>query len=131
VRDRAVQRQLGADADADHHEAELVVEAVGEHAPQVVLDHRVEDRERGHGRADPDQDLGAREAARQRVDRELGGERRQEDRAGDGRFGIGVLQPVVQQREGALDAEGEEDQPVAGALEPGRCARRRSCRSAA
>ena len=34
-----------ADPDADDHEAELVDHAVGEHPAQVVLDHRVEDRE--------------------------------------------------------------------------------------
>ena len=62
------------------HEADLVDHAVGQHAAQVVLDHGIKDRERGHRRADQDQDLDAAdlragEAARQRVDRDLGRER--------------------------------------------------------
>ena len=50
------------------------------------------------------------EAPRQRVDRQLGSESRQDDGARDGCLGIGVLQPVVHEREGGLDAEGDEDQ---------------------
>ena len=129
VGDRAVEGELGADADADDHEAELVVEAVGQHAPQVVLDHGIEDRKRGHRGADRHQNFGAGESARQRVDGDLGGERRQQHRAGDGRFRIGVLQPVVQQRERALDAEGEEDQRRRRAKR-GRSRRKRASRSA-
>ena len=73
--------------------------AVGEHAAQIVLDHGEEDREHGHRRADVDQQLGAGEAARQRVDRDLGGEGAEEHRAGRRRLRIGVGQPVVQERE--------------------------------
>jgi IS5 family transposase len=95
VCDGAVQRHLGADADPHDHEAELVVQAVGEHTPEIILDHGVEDRKRRHQRTDRHQDLGAGEAARERVDRELRGERREEDRAGLRRLGIRILQPIV------------------------------------
>ncbi len=111
MRGRAVEGQFAADADADHHETELVVEAVGQHAAQVVLDHRIEDGERRHGGADGNEDLGAGIAAGQGVDRELGRERREHDRAAWCGLRIGVLKPVVQQRKGALDPECQEDQP--------------------
>ncbi len=56
------------------HEADLVDHAVGQHPAQVVLDDGVEDGEAGHDGADVDQELGARKAAGQGVDRHLGGE---------------------------------------------------------
>ncbi len=56
------------------------------------------------------EDSGARETSGQGVDRHLGGEDAEIDRAGRRRFRIGVLEPVVEQREGTLDAEGDEDQ---------------------
>ena len=128
MRHGAVDRQFGSNSDPDDHEAELVVQAVGQNPPQVVLDHGVEDRERGHHRADPDQHLGAGVAARKRIHRELGGEGREPDRPGDRGLGIGVLQPVVQQRECTLYSEGEENQPAARRadakqIEPDRAAR--------
>jgi hypothetical protein len=126
VSDGAVEGQLRADADADHHEAELVVEAVGEHPPQVVFDHRIEDRKRGHCGADRHQNFGAGVSPRQRIDGHLRGEGRQQHRAGHGRFRVGVGQPGVQQREGALDAERQQDQPAAGRREPDRIERERS-----
>ena len=117
VRRRAIDGELGADTDPHDHEAELVVEREGQHLAQVILDHREEDREGRHDGADPDQLVGARIAPRQGIDRQLGGEGRQHDRPGDGRLGIGVLQPVVQEGEGALDAEGDEDQEAAQRLD--------------
>ena len=110
VRRRAVDGQFGADADAADHEAQLVVEAVGENPPEVVHDHRVEDRKGRHGGADVNQDLGPRVAPGKRIDGELGGEGAEPDGAAHRGLGIGVLQPVVQEREGAFDADGEEDQ---------------------
>ena len=113
VRGGAVERQLGADADTDDHEAELVVERIGQDLAKVILDHGEEDREGRHHGADIDQDLRPGITPRQGIDRQLGGEGGKHDRAGNGRLGIGVLQPVVQEGEGAFDAEGEEDQETA------------------
>ena len=107
---RRRERQLAAHSDSHHHEAELVVQAVGQHAAQVVLDHGVEDREHRHDHAQSDQDPRPGKPAGQGVDRQLGREGAEKDRARDRRFRVGVLKPVVQQRKGALDAEGQEDQ---------------------
>ena len=101
-----------------YHEPELVVEAVCQHPAQVVLDDGEEDGEHRHRRPDRHQDVDAGEAAGEAVDRELGGEGAEDDGAGYRGLGVGVLQPVVQQREGALDAEGEEDQGAAEVVEP-------------
>ena len=111
VRRRAVERGFGADADADDHKAQLVHQAVGQDAPQVVLDDGVKDGQHGHGRADPDELFDAGEGARQGIDRGLGAEGSQKDRAGGRGGGVAVDQPGVQQREGALDAEGAEQAP--------------------
>ena len=54
--------------------------------------------------------FGARKAPRQSVDRHLGGEGAEKYGAGHRGLGIGVLEPVVKQGEGALDGEGGEDQ---------------------
>ena len=100
-----------ADADARHHEADLVDHAVAEHAPQVVLDDRVEDREARHDDADVDEQLGAREAPRQRVDRHLGGEGAQEDGPVGVASGYASVSQLWSSGKPGLDAEGEEDQP--------------------
>ncbi len=119
MRGGAVERELGADADADDHVTELVVQRVGEHAAHVVLDDRIEDREGGHRGADGDEQFGAGEAARQGVDGELGGERGEHHGAADGGLGVGVLHPVVEQREGGFDAEGQQDpRRAGGGIEP-------------
>ena len=117
MRHRAIDRKLGADADGDDHEAKLVVQAVGKHPPHVVLDHREEDRESRHQAADENQQIGPGETARQCIDGELGGEGRQHDRTDDGRLGIGILKPAIQQRERRLDAEGDKNHPCAGGTE--------------
>jgi len=122
VRHRAVDSQFGADPDADHHETDLVDHAVHEHAPQVILDHRIENGERSHRGAEQDEhpdstDLCAGETACQRVDRHLGRERRQEYGARHGRFGVRIGGPVVQQREHAFDPERDEDQQRARTIQ--------------
>ncbi len=117
VRDGAVDRQRGADADAADHEAELVDQAVGQHAPQIVLDDRVEDRETRHDGADVDEQLGAWETACKGVDGDLGGEGAQEDRARGRGLGVGVREPVVQQRKTGLDAKSDEYEPRRHAVE--------------
>jgi hypothetical protein len=117
MRRRPVDGQLGADADAADHEAELVVEAVGENSPEVVDDHRVEDRKGRHGRTDVDQHLGPRIAPGERIDGELGGEGAEPDGAAHRGLGIGVLQPVVQEGKSAFDADGDEDQVRSQAAE--------------
>ena len=110
----AVQCQLCTDPDPRDHEPDLVDQAVGQDASKVVLNDRVEDGEHGHGGADVDEDFGACVATRQSVNGELGGESAKEDGAGRGRFRISIGQPVVQERERALDSEGEKDQPPTG-----------------
>ena len=113
----AIDGQLGTDTDADDHEAQLVVERIGQHLAQIILDHGKEDREGRHDGADPDQLVGSGIAPRQRIDGQLGGEGREDHGAGNGGLGIGVLQPVVQEGEGAFDAEGDEDQETAQRLD--------------
>ena len=108
--DRAVDRQRGADADAADHEPHLVDEAVGQHPAQVVFDDREKDGERGHDGADPDQGLGPRKAPGQDIDGRFGGEGAQPDHPGDGGFRIGIGQPGVQQRPGAIDPHPDKDQ---------------------
>ena len=91
VRHRTVDGQFCSDTDAHHHEAELVVEAVGQHASQVVLDHGIEDRERRHRCSDRHEDLCAGKTARQCVDGDLGREPGKEHRPCSSRFRISVL----------------------------------------
>ena len=55
--------------------------------------------------------LDAGEAACQCIDGDLGGKRTEKYSAGDSSLGIGIGEPVMQEREGALYAEGEKDQP--------------------
>ena len=112
MRHRPIDRQIGADADRNHHKAKLVVETVGKHTPHVVLDDREKDRERCHQTANDDQEFGPGKAAGQGIDRKLGCESRQNDCADDSGLWIGVLQPAIQQRERGLDPEGDEDQPA-------------------
>ena len=109
VRDRTIDRQFGTDPDADHHETDLVDHAVREHLAQIIFDDGVEDGKDGHRRTDEDQFLGTGEEARQRVDRRLGGERRQEHGAGGAGCRIGIDDPGMEQRETRLDTEGEQD----------------------
>ena len=68
---RAVQGQLSTDADADDHEAELVVEAIGQHLAQVIFDHREDDRKQRHRAADQNQFFSASESSSQSIDRQL------------------------------------------------------------
>ena len=113
----AVQRQLGAHAHAHHHEAELVHEAVGKHAAEVVLEHGEHEREERHDPAEDDEELLAGKAARQRVDRHLRGEGREPHGAGGGGGGVGVLHPAVEEREGRLHTERQEQQRGVGRAE--------------
>ena len=115
--DCSIEGEFRADADPDNHETELVVEAVSQHPPQIVFDDRIEDGKRSHRRADRHKNFRAGESTRQRIDGDLGGEGREQHRAGHGRFGIGVLQPIVQQWKRALDAESDENQNRAGRSE--------------
>ena len=108
----AVQRHLGADADAGNHEADLVDDAVGEDAPHVVFQQRIDDAVEHHEQPDPDQDLGAGEAAYQHVHRGLGGEGGEEHRAAPRGFRVGVGQPGRQRRCAGVDQEADQDQPV-------------------
>src|SRR3546814_12804045 len=64
---RAGEGERSADADADNHESELAVEAVGEQLAEVVLDQGIERGIDRHYGTDPDQHLGAREIGRAHV----------------------------------------------------------------
>ena len=116
---RAVERERRSDADGADHEADLVIGRIGQHAAQVVFDDGEKDREDSHYRADPDQLVLAGEHAREGIDSELGSERREDYRAHDRCLRIGILQPVVQERERRLDAEGDEDDQRARLIEAG------------
>ncbi len=104
-------------ADAHHHEADLVDHGVGEDPAQVVLDDGVEDGEHRHGDPHPDQELRTREGPGQGVHRHLGGEGGKEDGARGCCLRIGVHEPVVQERESGLDAEGQKNEPGGQAVQ--------------
>jgi len=107
---RAVQGQFRSDTHTHNHETELVVERICQNAPKVVLDYRVEDWERGHGRSDIDQGFGPGEAAREGINGKFGRECAEDYGSGHGRLRIGVLQPVVQKRKRAFDSKCHQDQ---------------------
>ena len=67
----SVKSQFGADADPNDHEAQLVVQAISQHASQVIFDHRKDNRKQRHRTADPDQFFGAMKTTRQRVHGQL------------------------------------------------------------
>ena len=117
VSDAAIDGQGGADARPDDHESELAVQRIGQHAAQVVLGESEEDRKERHRRADIDQQFRSREAAQQRIDGQLGREDGEDHRSRYGRGRIGVMHPVMQQRKGAFDAEGDEDRPCGKTVE--------------
>ena len=104
----AVDGQLGTDTDTDNHEADLVDQAVRQHPPEIIFNHRIEDRKGGHHRPDPDQGLGAGEGTGQGIDRCLGGKGGKKDRPADSRLGIGVREPGVHERPGTVEADAEE-----------------------
>jgi hypothetical protein len=112
-----MQRHLRADADAGHHEADLVDDAVGEDAPHVVFQQRIDDAVEHHPQPGEDQQLLAREATQQGEDGGLGGEGREEDHAARRGLGIGVGQPGGERRRGGVDEKPGEDQPGAGVLQ--------------
>jgi hypothetical protein len=74
----------------------------------------------------PAQKLGAGETARESINAELGRERGEYDGAGHGGLRIRVLQPVVQQRQRALDADRGEHQRAARALQTDAAERKRA-----
>ncbi len=75
VRRCAVQGQFRANPDTDNHEAELIVQRIGQNTPEIVLNHGIKDRERGHSSADVNQYFRSGIAARQRINCELCRER--------------------------------------------------------
>ncbi len=111
VRRGAVQRHLRADADRADHEADLVDDRVGENAARVVFEQRVDNAVHDHVEADPDQYRLAGEQQDQRQYRGLGGECRQEHRAGRTRFRVGVGEPGRQRRRRGVDQDADQDHP--------------------
>ena len=77
----AVDGQLGAEADAGHHVADLADDVVGEQAAAVVLEHGIDDAVERHDHAQRHEDLHAGKAAAEGIDGGLGGEGAEEDRA--------------------------------------------------
>ena len=108
MRDRAIERQFGADTDADNHETQLVDHTVGQYPAQIVFDDRVEDRESCHQRSDHDQFFGPGETTRKRVDSELGGKCRENDGAGFGGLGIRIRNPAMKKWKRGFYAEGNK-----------------------
>ena len=107
-----VKGHLGADAHTDDHVADLAYDMIGQKAPGIVLQHRVDDAVKGHERAQPHQDLGTRIGPDQHVDRGLGGEGAQENGTGDRGLGIGVGEPGVEGRHRCVEDEGHQDHRV-------------------
>ena len=112
VRDDTGDGQLGADADAAHHEADLVDDAVGENAAHVVFEQGVDDTVNCHHAANGDEDLPAGESANQRVHRSLCGVSAQDDPAHDGRFRVGVRQPAGERHRRRIDQYADQDEPA-------------------
>jgi len=125
---RAIQRQRCSDTDRADHETELIIERVGQDLAQVVLDDGKEDWEDGHHRTDPDQDFEAREHARKGIDCELRSERREHHSADHGGLRISILQPIVQEWEGRLDREGDENEFRTGLIKTRKRVERQAAR---
>ena len=110
---RSVEGQFTADSDPYYHEPQLIIEAVCEYPTKVVFNLRKKDWKQGHDRADVNQPFSAGKTTSQTINGEFRCEGRKRDGAGYGRGRIGVLQPVVHQRECALHPESDKDEPRA------------------
>ena len=110
---RPVERHLTANADAGNHEPDLIDDAVGQDAPHVVFEDRIDDTIEHHIKADINQELCAGKASQQNIDRGLGGKRREKDRAAPGSFGIGVGEPGGKGRRAGIDEKACENE-IAG-----------------
>ncbi len=117
MRCRAVECRRRADADAGDHEPDLVDDAVGQDAPHVVLQQRIDDAVEHHDETDVDQDLGAGKRAQEHVDRGLGRERRKEHGAAPRRLGIGIGNPGGQRPCAGVHEKSGEDQPMRGRVQ--------------
>ncbi len=106
---RAINCQGRSYADTAHHEAHLVDQAVGQHPADIVLQYRIENRNRRHHGPQPDQKFSSRKHPGHQVDCTFGGKGTQEDGAGNGRLRVGVTQPGVQRRDGGVDRNTEKD----------------------
>ena len=96
VGDGAVHGERGAQSDANDHETDLVDHAVGQDPAKIIFNHRIKNREAGHGGTDINQYFGTCETARQCVNGNFGRECAQEHSACWRGFGIGIGQPVMQ-----------------------------------
>ena len=119
VERKLVERRIAAagEADAADHEADLVDDRIGQDAPHVVFQQRVDDPVEDHVEADPDQQFHARKAADQHQYRDLRREGREENHAAPGGFRIGVGQPGREGRRAGVDQEAGQDQPGARTVE--------------
>ena len=71
----SVKSQLCTDADPNDHEAQLVIQAISQYPPQVIFNHRKDNREQRHRTTDPDQFFGAMKTTCQCVHGQLSRER--------------------------------------------------------
>ena len=113
----AIECECCSNANTTDHKAKLVDHAVSKYPSQVILDDCVEDREACHHCTDVNQKFGTGETACQCVHGNFGGEYREENSPCWCCFRIGIREPVVQQGECALDAEGQKYQPAADSLQ--------------
>ncbi len=75
MRHSTIKSHLAADANANHHKAQLVVEAVAEHLAKIVFDDGKKDREQRHDNTNSDKRICTREPASEGVDCEFRGKR--------------------------------------------------------
>ena len=105
----AIYGHLCPNADSAYHESYLVDQAVGQNSPEVVFNDRIEDRECRHNRSDPDKGLGTRKAPGQGVNSTLCSKSAQEYGPGNCSLRIGVGQPWMEKRPGAIQAKTQEN----------------------
>ena len=73
-----------------HHEAQLIVQRVGQDLAEIIFDDGKEDGKCGHHTTNRNQKLESGIASRKRIDGQFSGERTQEDRTRESGFWIGT-----------------------------------------
>ena len=113
---RSADRDGPSDARGADHESDLVDDRIGEDAPHVVFEQRVDDAVDRHDAAHPNERFPAFVAAEEGVDGGLRGISAEDEAAGDTGLGIGIGEPGGEGRGGRIDEEAEKNQPSAGVL---------------
>ncbi len=112
VRGRTVEGHFRADTDTGDHEADLVDDRIGQDAPHVVFEDRVNDPVEYHVKAKIDQDLSTRETAYEDIDGGFCGESRQEHRPRPGGLRIGIRQPGRKRWRPGIDQKTGQNEPA-------------------